>query len=141
MHEAGRLVLLAAVALLSAGSWKEASAQQPNIVGTWEWTRKNNNCSEQYYFREDGTLSIKSGDKQTQANYLMSWTPEPNGRYKLTIVTVKDHGGRDCAGSTEDTTGRRSTVYLLFGQSREAMIQCDSPESANCTGLMRKTAR
>ena len=56
------------------------------------------------------------------------------------MVTVRDDGGRDCDGSTEDSTGRQGVVYVLFGQSREAMIQCGSPAGTDCTGLMRRTA-
>jgi len=138
--EPRRVVLFAAVILFSAGAWNGASAQQPNLVGTWEWTRKNG-YSEQYVFRGDGTVSIKRGDKKTENTYLMSWAAEPNGRYKLAMVTVKDHGGRDCEDSTEDSTGMHSTVYILFAQSRETMIQCDSPDRANCTGLMKRTGR
>jgi len=140
MHQSRRFVLFAAVTLLIAGASQVASAQQPNIVGTWKWTRMKDGCTEQYAFRADGTVSIKRGDKQTENTYLMSWAPEPNGRYKLTVVTVRDDGGRDCEDSTEDSTGRRSTVYILFGQSRETMIQCDSRDGANCTGLMKRTA-
>jgi hypothetical protein len=129
------------VAVLFAGGWQGACAQQPSIVGTWEWTRKGNGCSEQYIFREDGTLKIRRGEELTDNTYLMSWAPEPNGRYKLTIVTVKDDGGRDCEGSAENSTGRQSVVYVLFGQSRETMIQCGSPAGADCTGIMHRAAR
>ena len=132
---------LAILALLALGTCAAARAQQPSIGGTWQWTKKSNNCSEQYVFRDDGTLSIRRGGKLTENTYLMSWAPEPGGRYRVTVVTVADDGGRDCEGSTEDTTGRRSVVYVLFGQSRETMIQCGSPTGADCTGLMHRTAR
>ncbi len=137
----GRRFRLAILAVLAIGAWTGARAQQPSIVGTWEWTRKSNNCSEQYVFRDDGTLSIRRGENLTENTYLMSWAPEPGGRYRVTVVTVADDRGRDCEGSTEDTTGRRSVVYVLFGQSRETMIQCGSPSGADCTGLMHRTGR
>lgn len=76
-----------------------ATAQQPNLVGTWEWTRKANGCVERLDFRDDGTVAIRRGEERTENTYLMSWAPEPNGRYRLTLVTVKDHGGRDCEDS------------------------------------------
>ena len=141
MSEPVRLLLLATVTLLLGGAWKCALGQQPDIVGTWEWTRKKDNCSEQYVYGQDGTLSIRRGEKRTENTYRMSWAPEPNGRYRVIVATVKDDGGRDCEGSTEDSKGRQSIVYVLFGQSRETMIQCDSPAGADCTGLMRRTAR
>jgi len=131
----------AAVVLLTAGAGDGAFGQQPSIVGTWEWTRARDGCAEQYVFRDNGTVAIRRGNKQTENTYLMSWAPEPNGRYKLTITTLKDDGGLDCDGSTEDGSGRRSIVYVLFGQSRESMIHCGSPEGTDCTGLMRRTAK
>lgn len=127
--------------MLSACAWTGAFGQQPNLAGAWEWTRKKNGCVEQFVFRENGTVAITRGEERTENTYLMSWAPEPNGRYKLTITTVKDHGGRDCEDSGDDSTGRRSTVYILFSQSRESMIFCAAPEGADCTGLMRRIAR
>jgi hypothetical protein len=141
MFRSGKPALLTTVALLLAANWTEAAGRQPDIVGTWEWTRKKDGCVEQYTYRADGSLSIRQGEKRTENTFLMSWAAEPNGRYRLTVVTVKDDGGRDCDGSVEDSTGRQSVVYVLFGQSGETMIQCGSPAGADCTGLMKRTAR
>ena len=128
MRDPTRPVRGTGLALLIAASATAASAQQPSIVGTWEWTRRKNGCAEQLVFRDDGTVAIQRGEERTENTFLMSWAPEPNGRYRLTLVTVKDHGGRDCEDSTEDSTGRRSVVYVLFSPSRESMIYCASPE-------------
>jgi hypothetical protein len=139
---AGRAVLrLAAVAVLVSTAGQGASAQQPSIVGTWEWTRKKDGCPEQHVYREDGTLSIRSGGKLTENTYLMGWAPEPTGRFRLTVTTVKDDGGRDCEGSSEDRRGGTRTLYVLFSQSHESMIQCGTPAGADCTGLMRRTVK
>ena len=137
----GRRSFLAILAALAIGNGTDAGGQQPSIVGTWEWTRRSGNCLEQYVFREDGSLSIRKGGKLTENTFLMSWTPEPGGRYRVTLGTVADNGGRDCEGSTEDSTGRRSIVFILFGQSRETMIQCGSPAGTDCTGLMQRIRR
>ncbi len=131
----------ATLAVLGACAWTEALGQQPDLAGTWEWTRKKNGCVEQFDFRANGTVTIRQGGKSTENTYLMGWAPEPTGRYRLTVKTAKDNGGRDCEDSADDTTGRRGTVYLLFSQSREAMIMCQSPEGTDCTGLMRRTIR
>jgi len=136
-----RVPLVVAAALLLCGASECALGRQPEIVGTWEWTRKKDDCPEQYVYRQDGTLSVRRGEERTENTYRMSWAPEPNGRYRVTVVTVRDDGGRDCNGSVEDSTGGQSTVYVLFGQSQETMIQCGSPTGADCTGLMRRTAR
>ena len=141
MGDRNNVPRLACAALLLSGAWQGALGQQPDIVGTWEWTRKKDGCREQYVYRHDGTLSIRRGEKLTDHTYRMSWAPEPNGRYRVNVTTVKDDGRGDCDGSTADSTGRQSTVYVLFGQSRETMIQCGSPAGADCTGLMQRTAR
>lgn len=135
-----RVALCTAVALLTAGVCNGAFGQQPNIVGTWEWARKKDGCAEQFVFRENGTVSIRRGNKRTENTYSMSWAPEPNGRYRLTITTLRDDGGRDCEDSATDSTGQRRVVYALFSQSRESMIHCTAPEGADCTGLIRRTA-
>ena len=141
MPASSRSAVLAIVAVLLTVSWSGARGQQPDIAGTWEWSRRKDGCAEQYVYRPDGTLSIRRGEERTENTYRMSWAPEPGGRYKVTVVTVKDDGGRDCDGSGDDDTGRQRVVYVLFGQSRETMIQCGSEAGADCTGLMRRTAR
>lgn len=133
--------LFAAATLLMAGAREDAFGQQPSIVGTWEWTRRSVDCSEQFVFRDDGSLSVRRGNELTENTYLMSWAPEPNGRYKLTLSTVQDDGGRDCADSSEDSTGRSSIVYVLFSQSRATMILCNSPAGADCIGPLKRAAR
>jgi hypothetical protein len=140
MNKNGQVLRLATALAIAALSGA-AFGQQPSIAGTWEWTSKKSGCSEQYVFRDNGTVSIKRGDEQTENSYLMSWAPESSGRYKLTITTLKDNGGRDCDGAADDSTGRRSVVYVLFSQSRESMIHCGSPAGTDCTGLMKRTAR
>jgi hypothetical protein len=135
----GLKIVWVALALGACGG--SASAQQPDLVGTWEWSRKKDGCVEQYVFRPDGTVSIRRGEQVTQNSYRMSWAPEPGGRYRLAIVNVGDDGGRDCDGAQAEGRGRQSESYALFGQSRETMILCGSPTGADCTGLMRRTAR
>ena len=140
MPASSRSAVPAIVAVLLTVAWTGAHGQQPDIAGTWEWSRRKDGCAEQYVYRPDGTLSIRRGEERTENTYRMSWAPEPGGRYKVTVVTVKDDGGRDCDGSSDDDTGRQRVVYVLFGQSRETMIQCSSEAGADCTGLMRRTA-
>ena len=122
---------------LSAG----AQSAQPSIVGTWDWTRKSNGCSEQYVFRDDGTVSVASRDERLDSRFRMAWSPEPNGRYRLDMNVVKDHGGRDCADLEQDDTGRAQTLYVLFSQSRETMILCGSVDGRDCLGPLRRAAK
>lgn len=132
----GWSALVALVICVSFGA--DVAAQQPSIVGAWDWTRKSNNCAEEYVFRADGTVLIKSGDERLERTYLMSWSPEPTGRYKVTLTTVKDSGGRGCADAVETATARQSTVYVLFGGSRATMLVCNSPSEADCIGPLRR---
>jgi hypothetical protein len=135
-----RFASVTAILLSAASSPHVAAAGQPDIVGTWAWTHKSG-CAEQFVFRGDGTVSIRRGEKRTDSSYLMSWAPEPGGRYKLMLVTIKDFGGRDCAGSDESSTGKRTVLYVLFSQSGDSMIQCGSTSGADCTGLVRRGVR
>jgi hypothetical protein len=128
--------LLGLLAMLGAHA---AAAQQPSLIGTWEWTRKKNNCVEQYTFRDNGTASIRSGDDRTETTFALAWAAEPNGRYKLTLKPVTDSGGRGCADTPEEAAARRGTVYVLFGGSRETMILCASLEGADCIGPLRRS--
>jgi hypothetical protein len=136
------MMRLQAMAVLAALSADVATAQMrpPSLTGTWEWTRKINNCSEQHIYRDDGTATIRSGDERSDLTFRLAWSPEPNGRYKLTMTTVKDHGGRNCAESDEDQTGRTDELYVLFSQSRETMLVCRSPAGSDCIGPLRRTA-
>ena len=130
---------VAALGALIAGA---ASAQMraPSLAGTWEWTRKINNCSEQHVYRDDGTATIRSGEERSDVTFRLAWSPEPNGRYKLTMTTVKDYGGSNCAESDEDQTGRTDELYVLFNQSRDTMLVCRSPAGSDCIGPLRRTA-
>jgi hypothetical protein len=65
-------------------------------------------------------LSAGAASAQIRAPSL-AWSPEPNGRYKLTVTTVKDYGGSNCAESDEDRTGKTDELNLLFNQSRDTM--------------------
>lgn len=130
------LCLLGLLATLGAHS---AAAQQPSLVGTWEWTRKKNNCVEQYTFRDNGTASIRSGDDRIETTFALAWAAEPNGRYKLTLKPVTDSAGSGCADTPEDAAARRGVVYVLFGGSGGTMILCTSLEGADCIGPLKRS--
>ena len=130
--------LLAAVLLVAPVAASAASAQ-PSLVGEWNWTRKSNNCAETYVFRDNGTVSIKSGDEHLERSYLMAWAAEPTGRYRVTMTTANDSGGRGCADTIEGNTARSSTVHILFGGSGDTMLICTSPEGAECIGPLKRS--
>jgi len=128
----------AAGTLLGTIASGDAAAQQPALAGTWDWTRKSNGCAEQYVFRDDRTVSIKSGDARLERTYLMAWSSQPNGRYKVTMTTVSDSGGRGCAETVEGNTARSGILYILFGGSGETMLICNSEAGADCIGPLKR---
>jgi hypothetical protein len=129
---------LIAVTLLTTPLAARAASTQPSLVGEWNWTRKSTNCAETYVFRDNGTVSIKSGDANLERNYLMAWAPEPNGRYRVSMTTVKDSGGQGCADTVEGNTARSGIVHILFGGSGETMLMCSSPAGADCIGPLKR---
>jgi len=132
----GRVML--AAAFLVAPAARSPAAGQPSLVGQWSWTRKSNNCAETYTFRDNGTVSISTGEEMLERNYRMAWAPESNGRYTVTMTTVKDSGGQGCADTAEGNTARSGTVHILFGGSGESMLICNSPAGADCIGPLKR---
>jgi hypothetical protein len=128
----------AVAALVGSIACSEAAASQPSLPGSWEWTRPSNGCAEQYVFRDDRTVSIKSGVERLERTYLIAWAAQPNGRYKVTMTTVSDSGGRGCSETVEGNPARSSSVYILFGNSGDSMIVCPSETSANCIGPLTR---
>jgi len=111
-----------------------------SLVGSWEWWRPIDNCREVYTFRGDGTARVESGNERTENTYVLSDTPEPSGRVKLTLTTTKYLSGRNCDGSLEDVTGRTVNLYVLFGPEKRMLAVCKSIADLDCIGPLRRTA-
>ena len=59
--------------------------------------------------------------------------PEQAGRLaKLTFTTIKDYGGKDCAGSTSDSTGQSAEMYIGISPDSTKMLNCDTSEGQDC---------
>jgi hypothetical protein len=123
----------AAIASDSGSANPDATAA-PSIIGTWHWTRKQNNCTEVYSFRNDGTVSVISGDEKTENECNIASAADSNRRFRLQLKTTKDLGGRDCANSTDDSTGQTSTVYVRFNSDASLHIVLPIPHQ---NGLLR----
>ena len=126
---------LAVMVVLAASVAVSASA--PPLVGRWQWPHANG-CTEIYEFRSDGTARVTSGDETTDERYELSPSAEGKGRYKLTMTTVKDHGGKDCVGSVADTTGKSTTGYVEMNSTADVMVFCVDATSAKCMGPLRR---
>lgn len=112
----------------------------PSLVGRWGWTNPIDNCKETYTFRADGTVRIESGNERTENTYQLSDRPETSGRIKMTLTTTKYIRGLTCAGTSEDTTGKTVTRYVLFGPENEMLAVCKSVTDLDCTGPLEKLA-
>ena len=110
-----------------------SAASPPSLVGRWHWTHPNG-CTEIYEFRSDGSARVTSGEETTDERYEFSSVPEGKGRHKLTMTIVKDHGGRDCVGSVEDSTGKSTTGYIELNAAGNAMVFCADAVTAKCMG-------
>jgi hypothetical protein len=130
-------VTLLVSASLMAQSMRAPGAPHP-IVGKWKWTRAQNNCTEEYDFRLDGTLQVQSGAERTDNTYEIVTTPDSRGFYKITMKVVKDHGGKDCGDDESNSTGDEYTNYFLLEPSMSMYIACQKPSLEACFGPLRK---
>ncbi|HEX9451959.1 MAG TPA: hypothetical protein VF934_11145 [Burkholderiales bacterium] len=129
-------ILFTAAFVLAAAA--HAGDGDSDIVGKWTWTRADNACTEIYEYRPDGTLLVQSGAEKTDNTYSIAALPDQNGFFKLDLKIVKDHGGKDCADSEEDSTGQEQTVYILFHSSRTLHAVCREPSLEVCYGPLRR---
>jgi hypothetical protein len=133
---AGAFAAVGLAASLHAGSARAGSIDHA-LVGRWQWTHTGSGCVETYEFRRDGTARVTSGEETLDERYEISPTAESR-RYRLTMTTVKDHGGKDCVGSTDDTTGKSSSGYIEFDPAGDSMLFCADATRARCMGPLRK---
>jgi hypothetical protein len=128
---------VALAAALHAAPAPAGSADHP-LIGRWQWTHTASGCVETYEFRNDGTARVTSGEERLDERYEISPIAEGARRYRLTMTTVKDYGGKDCVGSTDDTTGKSSVGYIEFGPSGDSMLFCADATRTRCMGPLRK---
>ena len=108
------------------------------LVGTWQWTRGVNKCTEVYDFRSDGTAPVTSGSETTDNVFTVAPDPDLNGFYRMTIRTTKDHGGKDCADDESDSTGMESTNFIVFSPDRQQYLACYEAKLSKCFGPLRR---
>jgi hypothetical protein len=54
------------------------------------------------------------------------------------MTTTRYHAGKDCAGNTQDPTGKPTTSYVLFLPGRTQLIMCNDETSEACFGPLFK---
>ncbi len=137
-----KLTLLVLAATASVLCTTIAAQERPPsghpLVGTWQWTHKQSNCTEVYEFRADGTAFTQSLAERTDNTFTVSAAPDANGFYRVVIRTTKDHGGKDCVNDDANNTGLESTTYNLFTPDRNQMLTCYEPTQSACFGPLRR---
>lgn len=108
------------------------------LIGSWTWTREVNNCTEVYTFNANGTPHVSSGEEVSDSTYQLSSTPSEKGFYKLTDKVVRDYGGKDCAEDESDSTGSESSNFVIFHQSGDMYLLCQSEALDICIGPLKR---
>lgn len=135
-----RTIAAASFIFIIAPFFAHAESSEHPIVGAWEWTRKENKCTETYTYRKDGTSLVESGQEKNEDKYEISGKIEGSDRYTMKVTTVKDNGGKDCGGNDKDNTGQTATVFVEFGDGFSEMIVCLDPKSFKCFGPLKKVS-
>lgn len=128
--------LLLVIALCAASG--PASAQLHPLIGTWQWTRSANQCTETYDYRPDGVLRAVSGTEITEGTYAVSPQADPNGFYELSGNFTETNQGKDCTDSPPVADPKPYTVYVVFHESRTRMLVCYKPSLERCFGPLRR---
>lgn len=107
------------------------------IIGYWESKIVGDNCSETYWFREDGTGVLTSAGEQLEVNYVVDEQPNTLGFFKIKHQVVNNNGKVDCTGNITDIDTAQDS-YLLFQPDGRSFIACENNEESmnTCFGPM-----
>jgi hypothetical protein len=134
MHMRPTVIFLLTIFLMAgASSTKAQSASAQLLVGKWSWTMPKSGCVERHEYRADGTRAVQSGEERSETRYSVSG-PTPKGFMKLTVTAIKDFGGIDCGGGTEDDSGKTFSVFFLLHRSGNAVLFCYEEALRDCYG-------
>ena len=131
------LVSIAAGAVLAGAAFGAPPAPTHPILGTWQYTLPNSECSETYYFRRDGTYQATSGEQISESKYEVTALPDKKGFYKLVDTVVKDNGKKDCIGQVVEV-GHKATNLIFIHPSGQTLIVCKSEVMSTCFGPVRR---
>jgi len=129
-----------AIFILCVIGCAEAAAQGSPLVGKWTWTRSDNNCTETYDYRADGSFSALSGQEVASGTYEISPKPDGNGFFTLTVRTLKTNGAKDCSdsGPQPGQYDQPQTVYVIFHRAEPVHIVCMQRSLEACFGPLRR---
>lgn len=122
------LAVLVALAVLP----NAATAQtQADLIGTWTLNMPKPACTLTRTFRADGSIVVVNGEKRTEGTFV--FRPGKGAGAPTVVYTVsKDAGGRDCDGSSADTTGKRYLFYVEI--DRIGLRTCFDSARTSCLG-------
>jgi hypothetical protein len=131
------LVLMCLAAALTACAHRPDAFERHPVVGTWKWIRADN-CAEVFIYRDDGSLTVFSGDRRFEETFSVSSEPNDAGLHVIDGVTHFNSDGTDCTGGSEDYSGKSFTVYLKFDPSLKLMWMYDDPGGARGSGPLSR---
>ncbi|MGE5452101.1 MAG: hypothetical protein ACM3VZ_09710 [Acidobacteriota bacterium] len=132
-------LLLSLLAVCDAASAQ--SADQPPLTGSWQYRQRGTSCTEQYFFRSDGTVMVTSGREVSESTYTLSDEPVEGGFYKFDSEVTQTNGKSDCQGK-RTPVGQQTSSYLRFQANGERLVLCKSPNLSACMGpLIRLKGR
>jgi hypothetical protein len=137
------LMMAVSTSLLLTSMQVVAEPPKPDhpLIGSWQWTREENNCTEIYDFRADGTSSVISGEELTEHTYTISPGPVTNGFFKLVMTMTKTNNKQDCSDappSAEAYAEPSHTVYIVFHRNEPQYLMCRAPNLEQCFGPLHR---
>jgi hypothetical protein len=131
------LLIGAAACALAGQSPAGPPAPAPGhpLIGTWQLSLPGTKCVETYEYRADGTAHTLSAEEETDTQYSVSATPDPNGYYVLTETILRSNGKRDCSGQLTPV-GHPVTLYLA--PLRGGFLMCFDVTLQRCFGPMTR---
>ena len=130
------LLLLTSTLLGAAGMSSKPPAKL--LLGSWQWTREANGCTEIYSFERDGVLATVSGAELTSQLFVVLAPGEAGQRLKLGIVTLADNGLGDCAEVAVDDTGLSYEIWVEFSPRGDQMLMCYTESGPECFGPLAR---
>lgn len=131
-----RSMLGSLIALVLAAPVANASADTaPALAGTWQYRPRGLNCTEQYFFRTDGTVMVTSHKEVTESSYALSAEALPGGFYQFDTQVTQTNGNVDCRGN-QTPVGLQSKLYLRFQANGERFVLCRNANLSACMGPM-----
>lgn len=117
------------------------SADQPVLTGTWQYRPRGTSCTEQYFFRSDGTMMVTSGREVSESTYTLSSESVGAGFYKFDAQVTQTNGKSDCRGN-QTPVGQETNGYVRFQANGERLVLCRQANLSACIGpLIRLKGR